>query len=402
MATNGLVLIQVLMQKIATGDREGMLKYLEALPLGSMKQEKIDALLVRLLTSAQEFNQGSVAKAIITYFENQYTDKYKLPLLNVIAYDQKYEDETVAFILKQFPERSYLELIRNYIINEPNDNMIPGLIRLESIRGPLSFEEYQELYDLSVNEGNYVVQGFLGDQLNTVSPYAPIPDWVKNYTESDDLPYEDELVVPEEDINILQMPHDNEEIIDILTEGLQAAGRGSEEMELSKMELRRELSGASEEDKMAMIREALENKAKRNLSSNEDLFAIFGPVNAIIDDDLTSYKDPYHSFGGCRMFSCIEFEDFLEQSGYQIVYNLSEYKSTDWFKEACQICHLRIRRFAHAIRMPLDHGGWKGCYCSEKCLRRDLNSNVLVTALVDELMKELRRIGIQDRLPVEK
>lgn len=402
MATNGLVLLQVLMQKIATGDREGISKYLDALPLASMKQGSIDSLLVRLLTSAQEFNQGQIAKAIVNHFENQYIDKYKLPLLNIMAFDQKYDDETVAFILKQFPERSHAEMIRNYIDYKPDDNVIPGLMRLESLRGPLSVEEYQELYDVSVYQENYIISGFLGQQLDGISPYAPIPDWVKNYTESEDLPYEDELVISEPDINILQIPHNNEEIVEILTEGLRAAGRSSEEMELAQMELRKKLSAASEEDKMNMVRGVLENKAKRNLSSDEDLFSILGPVNAIVDDDLVSDKNICHRYGGCRMFTCIELEDMLDSSNGQIVYALSEYKPTDWFQGACQVCHLRIRRFAHAIRMPLDHGGWKGCYCSEKCLRRDLDSNLFLTALVDELMKDMNRIGIQDRLQIEK
>jgi len=399
-----LVALQLLMQSIVQGDNQALNRYLNMIEIEQLSSEKADSLLARLITTAAEYNNGPAIRDIVTAFEPNYTDRYRLPIINRILMDLRFDDEVVAFVLRQFPEKSYQELALNFIRWNVDPNIMPGLVRLDNNRGPLEEEEYRELYNMSINEQLYndVTQSFFAYQLDKHSGYAPIPSWVKNFTNQEEIPYEDELVIPEPGPFIFETPQSTEEIVSLLTEGLRLSGKTPEEVELAQMDLRKKLVAASQEEKAAMVRDALENKAKLNLSEDEDLFAILGPANAIVDSDLAGTNDLDYKYGGCRMLTCIEFEDFLDPSK-EIVYDYSEYKPTDWFTGHCQVCHLRIRRPAHAIRMPLEHGGWRGCYCSEKCLREDVpRTNLLISALIDQTISDLNRIGIQDRLPISE
>ena len=57
--------------------------------------------------------------------------------------------------------------------------------------------------------------------------------------------------------------------------------------------------------------------------------------------------------------------------------------------------------------MPGSAGGWTGCYCSWKCTVESLGSpesydtgvliNPIVIGLIDEIARELHRLGVQDR-----
>ena len=42
-----------------------------------------------------------------------------------------------------------------------------------------------------------------------------------------------------------------------------------------------------------------------------------------------------------------------------------------WFKGKCDSCRNFILDISHALRFPNRDGGWKGCYCSFKCLHND-------------------------------
>ncbi len=399
-----LVALQVLMQSIAQGDNQAVNRYLNLIQIDSLSAEKADSLLSRLITTSFEFSNGVAVKDIIAAFEPNFTDRYRLPIINRILMDLRFDDDVVSFVLRQFPEHSYQEIAGDFIRWDSDPNIMQGFVRLEANRGPLDVEEYRDLYNLSLNEETYndIGRSFFAHQLDTNSGYATIPEWVHNYTGFEELPYEDEIVLPEVGPFIFETPPSTEEVVDILTEGLRASGRTPDEVELAQMELRKRLVAATQEEKAAMLQDALENKSKLDLADDEDIFAILGPANAIVDSDLADDDGLDRKYGGCRMLTCIEFEDFLDPSE-EIVYDYSEYTPTDWFTGHCQVCHLKIRRPAHAIRMPLEHGGWRGCYCSEKCLRKGVPSdNILISALVDQVMSDLMRIGIQDRLPVSE
>lgn len=395
---NALTAIQIIMQRITEGSNQEVVRYLNLLQINKLDSNHSNSLLSRFLTTAAEYNNTNVVSYIINAFEPNFTDRYQLPLLNVILMENSFEDEVVSFVLRQYQQFVYKDLAFNYIDWDADENIITGLVRLESNRGPLNVDDYQELYDRSFAKSNNVTQSFFAYHLNLHSGYAEIPAWVRNFTESEDLPYDDEIILPETGPFIFEVPESTEEIVTLLSGGLRANGRSQEEIEAAQAELRKRLVAATPEDKMSMIKEGLENKSKLSLAEDEDLFVILGPANSIVDADLVSDNGLCYKYGGCRMLSCLEFEDFMDPSD-NIIYPLDEYKPTDWFTGSCGVCHLKIRRPAHAIRLPLEHGGWIGCYCSEKCLRQRLpKDNLLIAAMIDHVIADLNRIGLQDRL----
>jgi hypothetical protein len=116
------------------------------------------------------------------------------------------------------------------------------------------------------------------------------------------------------------------------------------------------------------------------------LFREFGPVNSSYS---TSPQDKNHiceKYGGCRMFLCTEFEEDEEEI------------ASSWFLDECEVCNNNIHCKSHALRMPLLHGGWKGCYCSFKCLKENI-SDEITALIVGRIKEQLKVIGIRDQLP---
>jgi len=121
------------------------------------------------------------------------------------------------------------------------------------------------------------------------------------------------------------------------------------------------------------------------------LFREFGPVNCIYS---RSEYDPDHicsKYGGCRMFLCTEFEEVNED-----LLNEESDVEVQWFYGYCDNCNKSISQKHFALRLPLLHGGWKGCYCSFRCLEGDVEDENTAT-IVGRMKEQLQTIGIRDR-----
>jgi hypothetical protein len=126
----------------------------------------------------------------------------------------------------------------------------------------------------------------------------------------------------------------------------------------------------------------LDQARLESLSQDEVYYALFGPCHpyqnlglallstTIDQNELTQYidKNDYNNiwkkidinkhFGGARMLLDTKYIEDGE---------------TDWFIGACQQCHKKIMKRCHAVRQPRPVGGWRGCYCSWYCVRKELN-----------------------------
>ena len=122
---------------------------------------------------------------------------------------------------------------------------------------------------------------------------------------------------------------------------------------------------------------------------------VFGPLNRMSDRDCIS--NPYGN-GPCRMLECIccEFDDVsYEGEKIEAVYS-------NWFTGRCNVCMRSIRDSSHTVRLPLENGGWNGCYCSIDCIRGDntIRINEKVNILLNNMMFTLDDAGIMDRSKV--
>lgn len=126
----------------------------------------------------------------------------------------------------------------------------------------------------------------------------------------------------------------------------------------------------------------------------DEIYRILGPSNSpmgYIGTEGESGGNPCMEYGSCRMLTCQEYRvEYVDEESNNSFYS-------DWFKGWCSVCSERIAKKHEAVRMPLDHGGWLGCYCSWECVRNDTDEDT-VKASTYRYEKEYRTRKIYDRI----
>ena len=144
------------------------------------------------------------------------------------------------------------------------------------------------------------------------------------------------------------------------------------------------------ENRLILVNKYLNIKKLELLQQDIELFRILGPSAPIKNSD-----EEMMEYGGERML--ISNAVYFEQD------DDSMETDADWFKGYCQQCDLRIRRKYHAVRVPVDFGGWYGCYCSWYCVRDYILTynfpNAVSLKLADKYEAEINSYGIYDRIP---
>ena len=88
-------------------------------------------------------------------------------------------------------------------------------------------------------------------------------------------------------------------------------------------------------------------------SSDKYLNSIYGPMNC------GDWYCDYSPQGKCRMICCLcrEADEDIED------------EVDEWFYEECDNCNDYISDRLQALRIPLEGGGWKGCFCCLQCIK---------------------------------
>ena len=174
--------------------------------------------------------------------------------------------------------------------------------------------------------------------------------------------------------NVLQSGRDQELVLEM-----------DPDMELAY--LRNRVLGMNLLDLEMLFRPYLGEISMEDIMTDIFYFRVYGPKNAIPSDPF----DPSGSFGegGERMFLSNVFD-----------YDEDENEEYNWFLGHCLNCALKIRRYQHAIRLPVKGGGFKGCYCSGECALKaamaEDERDEITPRLLEEMVDNLYAIGIQD------
>lgn len=96
-----------------------------------------------------------------------------------------------------------------------------------------------------------------------------------------------------------------------------------------------------------------------------------GPENNIYEK--IDYGDKYHlkpikclgqpdfrKSDGCRMLTCTCISDTPDEEEFDV-------PIFSWFTGNCEVCKISITKPNYCMRLPLDKGGWIGCFCSSNC-----------------------------------
>ena len=363
-------------------------KILNLMPLDKLG-DNADYLLSTFLSVCASYGRVDAAKSILKAWKLVYPNYENMQILSRLFLINPINLSTLSFVVLSHKDYTYIELMDDLMTGDNSPDIVVACEKADEIFGEQTYEIYSIVKSHAEEVGNWRVEEYAIAHMEELAPYAPVPEWVKNYY-GEGLIKQSEMYVPETGDIKFELPSD-EEAIKLMTHGLETFGLSLEDSTKTKEYLMDTYKQATQEEKIEKLRPIIETQYQKNLVYDEYLFRVFGPANPLVNQDLT-LKGKSNKYGGCRIFLCDIF-DYDEEYDYV----------EDWFIGVCQTCHLKIRYFWHAVRKPRPHGGFVGCYCSWKCTRDSLfedeeEPDLLTHELINYFEEEITRIGIQDRL----
>lgn len=205
--------------------------------------------------------------------------------------------------------------------------------------------------------------------------YAPVPEWV-NIKEGENLSLLNDVITSKPgDIS-------KDQFLEIINQGQDIFYELDQNKNLQSKEI------------SITLQEALETvlSAYSDDKSDEEKNAVrvFGPINRFTDSSCMTRPGP------CRMLECICLE---ERNGF-VENDIVDYKTNNWFTGNCDTCVRKIRNMSHAVRFPEEDGGWKGCYCSAECMKKNIVQEEKTNLRINIMFQTLSNFGIMDRTKV--
>jgi len=359
-------------------------------------------------------------------------DPYNLPVRALLFTLPQVSEKVLRMVAANYPDKTLVTYLLALLKGDSLPETRIAAERLLMVYPPQDYplRLWQELAQMveeleADNEGgNAVMREFINEQLREHETFAPKPEWVQDFgldilgrippgllpREELALPSSSELEPPSPPPVAFCLPS-VEEAVNILTARFQRPGARAgafideEGIFSARLEEEREKARdlyirADRAGRVALLRPVMAEKQAEELSLDDTLHRILGPAHPTAGarfDEAEASPCAHH--GGCRMFTCVEFENYDE---YGIVDEDSEGvigPGLDWFTESCDHCFRRIRHRHWAVRKPLMYGGWKGCFCSWKCVAETIEDprEDLIIGMAGYMEAQMKMIGIQDR-----
>lgn len=387
--------LQTIFTSIENDDTEMLELALQRLPLERLSNSEVDTLLNLILSTIASIDRKSSIPLIFKTWEQVYPEIEDMSFYVHLFLIPAIKTPVLRYLSINLPEHSFQTVIDELISYDENDQVIFTLQKVMDVYGEQDRIRYENMRDSAEHRGNMLVYQFFEDLIMETNDYAPIPPWMVYLNGKDDLPKASEIKLPE--YIVPDVPElSNEEAVEVLLSGLNNLGIEieKEDLEEGRKLLLGELQVSTQLQKASLLETEIEKLSLNSLQNDLDYFRVLGPSNPFFNSTPEQMK-----FGGSRMFLANEF-DYTEDDNI-------EDTPTDWFQGFCEQCHLKIRRRWHAIRRPVDSGGWQGCFHSFECLRTDLAEretekglpNLPVEIMIDNIEEQIMSIGIIDRLP---
>lgn len=390
------LVLNIVAKCIINDDINTLTKALGRMPLSKLPVEKSDSLLNILLSVAAENDRPKSIEPIFKAWEQVYPHIEIMSLYSKMFLKPVFNIVMLKFLASNFEEHSFQTVVDELVSYDQSENLTYALERVLDVYGPQARIRLQNMSSSAEARGNKLVYNFFQEKLEESNEFAPIPKWVKNFTGTKNLPKESEIMPPKYIPPKYQVLNP-EDAVNFVLSHFSTHGQTFDQDELDRVKdiFRAEYMTTNVFGRLEMLRESLEMLTKADLQNDIELFRVLGPVCLFLHPSPDQLE-----FGGSRMFLATEF-DYDDDDG-----DGDDETPIDWFTGSCQHCHLRIRRRWHAVRRPMESGGWKGCFCSFLCLRKDLYEietdmgfeNVAVRVMIDAIEEQLTDLGIQDRV----
>lgn len=389
-----LALISIIMTEIGNGQANKVVNGLKELPIGAIDRKNSDKLLVMLLVQAWKYGRAELVPVILDAWQVVYPKEERIPFYVQLALIQLLDIEILSFVyIHGLSSRgvSYFGIMTDMINNHEYDVGI-ACDRITKAYGKIRYDMLITLQQIASVEENAIIINFLNEKIRKRTPYKDIPTWVLDFRQKANgqvtptklLPTFEQTQYLPPDIKIT-LPSDYT-LIDLYRRKLL-------ESDLSLNNFTVRLSKMTTDEKTMIFKPVLERLAYADRQRSTVLFRLYGPAMLSMDPTLDELR-----YGGKRMFISITNPEIDIDGNVEV---------GDWFTGSCDMCLLKIERRWHSVRKPLSSGGWRGCYCSWKCVRDGLitpvkfdglpEADILTRSLVDQIEGEMKIIGIQDR-----
>lgn len=398
-AKQGVLVIQLILSKIADGDNKAVKENLDRLPLSVIPKDQAETLFSWFLNQAFKTVNVEATREIVRTFDQERIRVDPLPAITNMFLNPSLSREELSFTISCFPEKTPLDFFVDLVNMGDDMSALKTAGILTTYFPNLGGDHWNMLVKLTDNVEeeeyeNQLLRAFFQSKAAETGQCAARPNWIR-----------DDIIEP---------------VIETVPEGIPTVKEAVDFLlaDLQKQKIRTISSTTVDEHDIQLeqsIKDTLVSQyaistivekihmlspVKEIPTFNDiPLFQEFGPVNTIYTLSPT-LMDPNHEcckYGGCRMLLCSEFEQmYTDGDEIDIMTADDNIYIQDWFRGSCDICLKKIQRRHYAIRKPLCHGGWCGCYCSLDCMKQDIDDpNVAV--MVGRIQEQLAVIGIRER-----
>lgn len=383
-------IIGTVIQQIQAGqDPEESLRQL---PIGQISWDNVETLINHFLEAAVD--KPEAARSVIEVINDMRAHMDPLPTLTYLFLNCTVRPELLTFVVKVFSEKEPLQYYVDLVNLDTDAQVLQLVSNLAKFLPELSDYDWDLLLQLTEDTEeeeyrNQILRTFFQTKVAEMARKVVPPPWVVDLPK---MPLSDPPTLPsvKEAVDLL--------IADIKTQ-MTATDKDGESIDIQHGSQIREalisqyaISTISEKIAMLSVVKPLPSFDSTNW------FREFGPINTLYC--VSTFHDPSHEcakYGGCTMFLCTEFEDIDVDGDDVDLMTVEEHlNEIDWFRGSCDRCVKRIPLRHYAVRFPLRHGGWKGCYCSFECMQH-LAEDDGAKLMLSRMQDQLTTIGIRNR-----
>jgi hypothetical protein len=425
-SSNPLIIhLDLIREAIATGNMEELDLYLDRLDLSEIDIDTLNQILAYLLTVCYEvekfkYDNGittpdfTALRRVIQEWSDTNPSEDQLPTTTQIFILKELDITVLRFVALSDGDSSFYGHMMHLMMYPSGPDVTRACQHLHDIYGEQSIPMYIALRDELDNirntdgETNDAVYDFLTDLIKEYSTYAPIPDHI-SLGEYTFLPRHEDLVaaLPSAPTSPKIDNPTTQQFMSVVLKASQITtirhAVVSDILRRKMEEIEEWAQKASAEEKSDIMRSLTKSLAEKMMQKDPFIFRVLGPAHPMYGtNDLdTDSPAPCAKWGGCRMLTCTEYANVTadgEIAYPEVNINLN-YDDIEWFTGNCDICNNRIRSKEEAVRMPMEEGGWDGCYCSWDHARSDVvKPNETIMQLIDIFEKQCKEHGIQKRI----
>lgn len=401
----GLLVIQLILSKIVDKDNDAVTENLAKLPLSVLSQNDSDLLTATFLKQAAEHANNEAARTIISAFDLARIRIDPLPAITQLFLNTSLSREALVFTINCFPEKNPIDFYVDLV------NMSGDLLALKAagvintVFPEMKSEDWITLLNLTNNDPdeddedgypNQMLRAFFQTKVAETGATAARPSWIIDHPQEELEPVPDNIPSVKEGVELLLDDLVRRNVSIVATEGTEK----DEHVDIRHGNEVKETLISQYAISTIMERIQLLSPIRQiPLFNDSPLFREFGPVNTIytLSSNTIDLNHPCSKHGGCRMLICTEFEQmYSDGDDIDVMAIYDHIANIDWFRKSCDVCLTTIPYRHYAIRQPLRHGGWRGCFCSMDCMKTDV-TDPNIAIMIGRMQEQLDVIGIRHR-----